>query len=176
MMVGVFGWLQHQFTWFRDVYDKTTDLPKMAFSSSLQDSFAVAILQNNCLRPLKYDPDFVYLLENLTCAHSPCDVLCKNNHRIFCQREEFQSILDKPSNFRKNNLNCYGTYIITQSKLLPCECTLTVSQIYSVFMPFLIFFSIPFTKLNTKNKIPIQILCFLKEKFIFKTSFLLFSR
>lgn len=113
MMVGVFGWLQHQFTWFRDVYDKTTDLPKMAFSSSLQDSFAVAILQNNCLRPLKYDPDFVYLLENLTCAHSPCDVLCKNNHRIFCQREEFQSILDKPSNFRKNNLNCYGTYIIT---------------------------------------------------------------
>lgn len=112
MMVGVFGWLQHQFTWFRDVYDKTTDLPKMAFSSSLQDSFAVAILQNNCLRPLKYDPDFVYLLENLTCAHSPCDVLCKNNHRIFCQREEFQSILDKPSNFRKNNLNCYGTYII----------------------------------------------------------------
>lgn len=115
MMVGVFGWLQHQFTWFRDVYDKTTDLPKMAFSSSLQDSFAVAILQNNCLRPLKYDPDFVYLLENLTCAHSPCDhdVLCKNNHRIFCQREEFQSILDKPSNFRKNNLNCYGTYIMT---------------------------------------------------------------
>lgn len=113
MMVGVFGWLQHQFTWFRDVYDKTTDLPKMAFSSSLQDSFAVAILQNNCLRPLKYDPDFVYLLENLTCAHSPCDVLCKNNHRIFCQREEFQSILDKPSNFRKNNLNCYGTYFIT---------------------------------------------------------------
>lgn len=101
MIVGVFGWLQHQFTWFRDVYDKTTDLPKMAFSSSLQDSFAVAILQNNCLRPLKYDPDFVYLLENLTCAHSPCDVLCKNNHRIFCQREEFQSILDKPSNFRK---------------------------------------------------------------------------
>lgn len=74
MMVGVFGWLQHQFTWYRDVYDKTTDLPKMAFSSSLQDSFAVAILQNNCLRPLKYDPDFVYLLENLTCAHSPCDV------------------------------------------------------------------------------------------------------
>lgn len=74
MMVGVFGWLQHQFTWFRDVYDKTTDLPKMAFSSSLQDSFAVAILQNNCLRPLKYDPDFVYLLENLTCAHSP--VMC----------------------------------------------------------------------------------------------------
>lgn len=113
MMVGVFGWLQHQFTWFRDVYDKTTDLPKMAFSSSLQDSFAVAILQNNCLRPLKYDPDFVYLLENLTCAHNPCDVLCKNNHRIFCQREEFQSILDKPSNFRKNNLNCYGTYFIT---------------------------------------------------------------
>lgn len=113
MMVGVFGWLQHQFTWFRDVYDKTTDLPKMAFSSSLQDSFAVAILQNNCLRPLKYDPDFVYLLENFTCAHSPCDVLCKNNHRIFCQREEFQSILDKPSNFRKNNLNCYGTYFIT---------------------------------------------------------------
>lgn len=113
MMLGVFGWLQHQFTWFRDVYDKTTDLPKMAFSSSLQDSFAVAILQNNCLRPLKYDPDFVYLLENLTCAHSPCDVLCKNNHRIFCQREEFQSILDKPSNFRENNLNCYGTYIIT---------------------------------------------------------------
>lgn len=113
MMVGVFGWLQHQFTWYRDVYDKTTDLPKMAFSSSLQDSFAVAILQNNCLRPLKYDPDFVYLLENLTCAHSPCDVLCKNNHRIFCQREEFQSILDKPSNFRKNNLNCYGTYFIT---------------------------------------------------------------
>lgn len=135
---------------------------------------------------MKYDPDFVYLLENLTCAHSPCDVLCKNNHRIFCQREEFQSILDKPSNFRKNNLNCYGTYIITcvlkvlevticfvlnvqefwtfsakidllvwsscivnnnvlpysifYQKLVPCECTLTVSQIYSVFMPFLIFF------------------------------------
>lgn len=116
MMVGVFGWLQHQFTWFRDVYDKTTDLPKMAFSSSLQDSFAVAILQNNCLRPLKYDPDFVYLLENLTCAHSPCDVLCKNNHRIFCQREEFQSILDKPSNFRKiiSTVTVYTLYLYVE--------------------------------------------------------------